>query len=78
MQSQYSQCSVFGVRKSIDDCVKTVAAHDVVVDSCSLYELAVMSTGQERVRQVAEELLEQSSYGSDVVVEGGGISKIDC
>lgn len=54
-----------------------VTTHDVVVNFGGGEEGGVVRGGEEWVRQIAEEMFEQSGYGSDVVVEGGRVAEVD-
>lgn len=69
VQGQGAQGGVVGVGQPVDDGVQAVAAHDVVIVLGGLDEVGVVLARQQRVRQVAQELLQQARYAVHVVEE---------
>lgn len=76
VQRQRAQRGVVGVRQAVDDGVHAVPAHDVVVLPSRLDEGPVILRREDRVREVAEELLQQTGNAIDVVEEVLGVAEV--
>ncbi len=77
MQRYNSQSGVVGVRKGVDDSVQRVPTDMVVVNLCSGDKLCVSGGGEEWIREVAEEMLEECGHRRDIVVKSGRIAEVD-
>ena len=77
MQRQSTQRCVVRIRQGVDQSMHRVSAHRIIVNTCSLNVLAIEFTREERIRKLAEELLQQPCDTVDVVLEGLGIAEIN-
>lgn len=54
-----------------------ISAHSVIIDSCSVDELVVKLSGEERIGKFSKELFQQTGNAIYVVLERFGVSEID-
>lgn len=77
VQAEGAEGGVVGVGEGVDDGVEGVPAHDVVVVLGRLDERVVVLVGEQRVRQLAEELLQQARNTVDVVEEVLRVAEVE-
>lgn len=77
MQGKSTQRCVVRIRQGVDQSMHRVSAHCIIVNTRSLNVLAIEFAREERIRQLAEELFQQSCNTVDIVLEGLGIAEID-
>jgi hypothetical protein len=77
VQDYCTKGGIVWIRQGIDERMHGIPPHSIIINPCSVDELAIKFPRKDRVWQLAEELLEQPSDTVDIVLEGFGISKID-
>jgi uncharacterized protein (UPF0147 family) len=76
MQRERAQGGIVGVGQIVDDGVHTVSPHDVVVMFCRFDKRRIVLGREEGIREIAEELLQQTGNTIDVVEEVLRVSKV--
>jgi hypothetical protein len=77
MQNYGPERGIIWIRQCIDECVHRVSAHGVIINACSIDELAVKIPCKKRIRQLTEELLQQTCNAVDVVLECFWVAEVD-
>jgi len=78
MQHQRPHGRIIRIRQLINKRMQTVSPLRLLVEFGGVDEALVGFVGEERVRQLLEELLEEGGGDVDVVVEVGWVAEVDC
>lgn len=77
MQNERTQCSIVRVRKIVDLLMQRVATGTWILDSRRVDEAIVCCVGEQGVRQVTEELLEESGNRANIMVEVCWVTEVE-
>ncbi len=78
MQHQRPHRGVIRIRQLVDERMQAVSPLRLLVEFGGVDEALVGFVGEERVRELLEELLEEGGGDVDVVVEIGWVAEVDC
>ena len=77
MQHQRPQRRIIRIRQIVDILMQRISPLILVLDPRRLDKPIIPDLREQRIRKIAEELLEQGRDGVDIVHEGRGVAEVD-